>query len=74
MIVLLQALIALPKIGAIVEQIVAEVTAWYIAQQRAETYQQIINAAAMSARAKNHDDRLKALEAWRVALSRPRVR
>jgi hypothetical protein len=69
---ILEALIAIPKIASIVEQLCAGISAWWLSRQQAQTYQAIIDAAALSARAQNHDDRIKALEAWRAALSRNR--
>jgi hypothetical protein len=74
MIPFLEALAALPKLGALVEQLCAAIAAWWLSRQQEETYQQIINAAAMSARAQNQNDRIKALQAWQSALSRPRIK
>ena len=73
-IAVLQALIALPKIGAMVEKAVREIVAWYVSNQQQETYRLFIDAAALSGRAKTHEDRIAALEKWRTALSRPRYK
>lgn len=73
-ITILKALIALPKIGAMIEKAVQQIVAWYISNQQQETYKLLIDAAALSGRAKTHEDRLKALEVWRTALSRPRYK
>ena len=70
---ILEFLITIPRLAGIVEQLCAAVSAWYLSRQRAETYRQIIDAAALSAKAESQDDRYKALEAWRTALSRERV-
>jgi vacuolar-type H+-ATPase subunit E/Vma4 len=72
MIKLLEALIALPTIGIEIEKLISTICAWWLSRQQEKTYQHIIDAAALSAKAKNHEDRIKALEAWRSALSRPR--
>lgn len=74
MITILEALIALPKIGLIIGKLLNQLCAWWLSRQQAQTYHAIIDAAAMSAKAKTHEDRLKALDAWRDALSRPRIK
>lgn len=71
---ILKALIALPKIGNQIEKVIKEIVSWYIANQEQQTYKLLIDAAALSGRAKTHEDRLKALEVWRSALSRPRYK
>lgn len=69
---LLNALIAIPKIADIVMAIAEAVTTWYISKANEETNKYILDAAALSARAKTQEDRSKALDAWRLALSRTR--
>lgn len=71
---IIKALIALPKIGEQVERVIREIVSWYISNQQTETYKLLIDAAALSGRAKTHEDRLKALGVWRNALSRPRYK
>lgn len=70
---ILNALIALPKIGSLVEKFCAAVSAWWISRQTSETMKAIADAAAFSARAKTDEDRYKGAELWRSALSRDRV-
>ena len=69
---ILNALIAIPQIAKIVEAVCVEVTTWWMGRQQSETYQAIIDAAALSAKAQSQADRQAALEKWRTALSRPR--
>lgn len=69
---ILEALIAIPKIGAMVIDLCSEVSAWWLSRQKAETCHAIIDAAAASAKSVTKEDRLAALEKWRSALSRPR--
>lgn len=45
---------------------------WYISRAEQKTLSLIQDAAALSARAKNKEERLIALDAWKKALSRPR--
>lgn len=70
---ILSALAAIPKILGYVETFARAVTMWYVARAEAETHSMIANAAAKAARAKTQEERLKAAEAWRKALSRPRI-
>lgn len=69
---ILQALIAIPKIGALINGWIAEITAWYVNMQNEGTKHAIADAAAMAARAQNQDERVAAAKAWRDALSRSR--
>jgi len=73
-IAILEALIALPKIGQLVVMFCTNIAAWWVSRQQETTYHEIINAAALSARAKNQEDRVKALQMWRSVLSRPRLK
>jgi Flp pilus assembly protein TadG len=72
-IALLDALIAIPKIAALVEQLCATISFWWLSRQKAANLSAIVDAAAMTARAQTHEERNKALDAWRAALSRPRI-
>lgn len=69
---ILGALIALPKIGALINGWIAEITSWYVNMQNEGTKHAIADAAAMAARAETQDDRVAAAKAWRDALSRSR--
>lgn len=69
---LLNAIAAIPKIAGYVERFAAAVVDWYIDRQQTETLKLISDAAALSARAKTREDRLKAAEKWKEALSRER--
>lgn len=70
---LLNALAAIPKIAGYLEQIAGAFMLWYIDRQTRSTLEDIVNAAAFSARAQTKEDRGKALDLWRLALSRKRV-
>jgi len=70
---LLNALVAIPKIVGMVEGIVAQVVAWYVARQTSATLAAIADAAALSARAQTDEDRYQAAAKWHDALSRPRI-
>jgi hypothetical protein len=72
-IAVLNALIAIPKIAGIVEQLCSAVSAWWISRQNEETYAKIIDAAALAARAKTQEERFIAADTWRAVLSRPRI-
>ena len=70
---LLDVLIAIPKIGEMVSAAVSFLVQWWSNRQTAETMAKVADAAAMAARAKTQEERYAAAEAWRGALSRPRV-
>lgn len=70
---ILNALIAIPKIGDMVSSIVDAIVTWWASRQTGETLVAIADAAALSARAQTDADRYAAAEAWQKALSRPRV-
>lgn len=70
---LLNALVAIPKIGDLVTSAVSGAVMWYVSRQNNETLSEIADAAAMAARATTDDERYKAAEAWQKALQRPRV-
>ena len=69
---LLNAVAAIPKIAGYVERFAAAVTGWYVERQTSKTLALIADAAALSARAKTHEERLNAAQAWVRALSRDR--
>ena len=72
-IAVLNALVAIPKIGDLVMQIVSGISAWYCAKQTGDTLRAISDACAFAARASNEEERYQAAERWRSALSRDRV-
>jgi hypothetical protein len=69
----LEAIIALPKIGAMIEKAIVAVISAYIAVQKKVTAGEIANAVALSGKSTNKEERYAALDAWRSALSRNRV-
>ena len=69
---ILNALIAIPKIGAYVQWAVQQVVSWYINHQDTATLSAIADAAALSARAQTQEDRINAAKAWQSALSQSR--
>lgn len=70
---LLDALVAIPKIGDMVTSVVSSIVLWWAGKQKLETLSLIADAAALSARAKTDPDRYAAAAAWQKALSRPKV-
>lgn len=73
LVLLLNALVAVPKLVGYVESAVSAVVAWYVGRQQASTLAAIADAAAFAARAKSDEDRYAAAQKWRDALSRPRI-
>lgn len=69
---ILDALISIPKIAGYVELAVSAIVSWYVTKQTTETLSAIADAAAFAARANSDEDRYKAAEMWRAALSRDR--
>lgn len=69
---LFNALAAIPKIIGYLNEFAAGVTMWYVNRANEETARRIVDAASLSARAKTQEERHKALDAWRDALSRKR--
>jgi hypothetical protein len=72
-ILILEALIALPKIGEQVEKALISLTAWYEAKTKAEASQAIGNAELAAKAAKTQADRLAAAQKWQEALAKKRV-
>ncbi len=68
----LNAIIAVPKIGALVMDFIGALTSWYVQKQTRETQGLIADAAALGARAQTQEDRYVCAEAWQKALSRSR--
>lgn len=67
---ILGAIIALPKIGAMVNDWLAAITAWYVTTVNEKNAQAISDAASFAARAKTKEDRIEAASKWQTALSR----
>jgi len=70
---ILSALAAVPQILGYVESFASAVTLWWVSRQQSQTLQAISDAAALAARAKTEADRYAAADAWKAALSKPRV-
>lgn len=70
---ILNALVAIPKIASYVESFATGVITWYVQRQNNQTLSMISDAAALAARAQTDGDRYAAAQAWQNALTRPRV-
>jgi hypothetical protein len=70
---LLTALANIRAIAELVNKFAGAVTLWYVQNQKSKTLSAISDAAALSARAKTQEERFNAAQAWRDALSRPRI-
>lgn len=70
---LFTALAAIPKILGYLQDFAAGVALWYVQTMDRKTLSNIVDAAALASRAETQEDRYAALDAWRRALSRPRV-
>jgi hypothetical protein len=70
---ILNALVAIPKIAGYVETFAAAIVSWYVNRQTTETLAAIANAADLAATATTQDQRYAAAQAWQTALQRPRV-
>lgn len=73
LILILNALVAIPKICGYVESFATTVVTWYVQRQSNQTLSLISDAAALAARAQTDGDRYAAAQAWQNALTRPRV-
>lgn len=69
---ILSALAAIPALGQLIEKFCAAVAAYWLSSQNEQNYHAIMDAAALSARAKTREERLNALHTWQSVLSRPR--
>lgn len=70
---ILSALAAIPQILGYVESFAGAVVLWYCQRATNQTLQAIADAASLAAHAKNDQDRYAAAQAWKTALSAPRV-
>ncbi len=70
---LLDALVAIPKIGAMVTSACGAIASWWVQRQTQATLADIANAAALTARAQTDADRYAAADAWQKALQNSRV-
>lgn len=70
---ILSALAAIPSILGYIKDFCAQCMIWYVQNADNETMSKIADAAAMSARAKNDEERYAGAAQWQKALSRNRV-
>lgn len=70
---ILSAISAIPKIGAMIENFVTQLTNWWVQRQNSATLAQIADACNVSINAKTDEDRYAAAAAWQKAFSNPRV-
>jgi hypothetical protein len=71
-VLILQALIALPKIGSLIEGWIARFKAWKHDQDLAEVQKKIAEAKAATIAAQTPEERLNAAQKWQEALKKPR--
>lgn len=71
-IIILEAIIAIPKIGAMIENWAGLLSMWWLSRQTEKTKEAIYEAAKEGAQAVTKEDRIEALKKWQAALSRPR--
>lgn len=72
-IAILQALVALPKIGELVAGMIQQIVVWYLQKQQGDTLAAIADAAATAARATNEAERFAAAQKWVDALARGKI-
>jgi hypothetical protein len=72
-IAILDAIAAIPAIAGYLNTLIQGIIGWYIAKQHSDTLAAIADAAALAARAVTDDERYKAAQAWKDALSRGRT-
>lgn len=70
---ILQAIIAIPKIGELINGWIGQIVAAWVGMQKDETRKGFLDAAALSARATTDEARYVAAQAWSDALKRPRI-
>lgn len=70
---IISGIVAFVRAVPIIDDWVRMFIAAFVASEKSETLVLIADAAAMGARAKTQEDRYRAAEAWRRALSRDRV-
>jgi len=70
---LFSAVVATEKLAKYAIAFAGKIVLWMVESQTKENLAFIADAAALSARATNQEERREALKAWRAALSRPRV-
>lgn len=69
---ILDILIAVPQLAYYIKKMVSAIVVWYVQKQTGDTLVMIADAAALAARAQTDEDRFKAAEKWRAALSNTR--
>ena len=70
---ILTGLAAIPTIIGFVESFAAAVSLWYVQRQTTKTLSMIADAAALAGRASTDGERYAAAQAWKIALSQPRI-
>lgn len=70
---LFSALSALPAIMGYLKDFSAGVMLWYVQNSEQTTLRGIADAAALAARSNTKEERDASLDAWRLALGRPRI-
>lgn len=68
----LQAVAAIPKIGAYVEQGCAAIVLWWAQRQDKANQAHILDALAAGMKAQTKEARLEASKKWQDAISRPK--
>lgn len=67
---LLDALVALPKVGAYIEALIDAISAWRMARLNRENASAIADATAFALRAETKEDRVEAAGRWQTAFRR----
>lgn len=65
--------IAIPVVQTLLNEALQAIVGWWMDRQEKETLSKIIDAASLAAKAETPDERFKAAQAWRAALSSGRV-
>jgi len=67
---ILEALIALPKIGEQISAFLAKIVAWYLSRVREQNKEALADALHFNLKAESKEDRILAAKKWQDALSR----
>jgi hypothetical protein len=70
---IISAIVGVIKAVPIIDSWFQQIIAFYMSTQTNETLSEIADAAALSAHATSEEERYVAAEAWRKAMSRPRI-
>jgi len=68
---IVEALIALPKIGEQINALLSKLLAWYISRLNNQNKEAITDALHFNLKAESKEDRIKAAKMWQDALSNP---